>query len=98
MELTLRGDLINAKEANKLGLITRVSQNPHNDVERSLSTLSMKSPEAIKSVKKLYTCVWPSAGKDGLELESYLQRNLIGTENQMEAVFANFEKRQPKFK
>ncbi len=97
LNLTLRADLINASDAKKLGLITQVSNNPNDEVEKSLSDLSMKSPDAIKSVKKLYKCAWPSVGKDGLELEASLQRNLIGTANQMEAVLANFEKRKARF-
>ena len=98
LELTLTADLINAIEARNLGLITRVSKNPADDVESNLLSLSMKSPDAIKSIKNLYTKIWPTLGKNGLKLECALQRNLIGTANQMEAVFANFEKRKPKFK
>jgi len=33
----------------------------------------------------------------GLALEEELQRGLLGSPNQMEAVLANFEKREPKF-
>jgi len=47
--------------------------------------------------EELLEQVWHADERTGLELESSLQMQLIGTSNQAEAVTANFEKRPPRF-
>ena len=56
-----------------------------------------KSPDAIRAGKELLETVWHADERTGLELESSMQRALIGSPNQVEAVKANFEKRAPEF-
>ena len=60
--------------------------------------IASKSPDAIRSGKRLFEAVWHADERTGLELEASLQKALIGSENQKEAVMANFEKRAPEFK
>ena len=59
--------------------------------------LAAKSPHAVSAAKHLLERAWHSDDEAGLWLEESLQRSLIGTPNQIEAVTANFEKRPPKF-
>ena len=60
--------------------------------------IASKSPNAIRYAKQLFEESWRSDERAGLELETKLQVELIGSENQVEAVRANFEKRTPAFK
>ncbi len=41
---------------------------------------------------------WNAEERFGLELEERLQRQLIGSPNQVEAITANFENREPNFR
>ena len=56
-----------------------------------------KSPDAIRAGKRLLEATWHADPKTGLDLEQELQRGLIASANQIEAVKANFENRPPKF-
>ncbi len=60
--------------------------------------IASKSPNAIRYAKKLFEESWRTDERAGLELETNLHVELIGSENQVEAVRANFEKRTPAFK
>jgi enoyl-CoA hydratase/carnithine racemase len=60
--------------------------------------IASKSPDAIRFGKQLFEETWRADERTGLELETKLQVELIGSENQIEAVRANFEKRSPEFK
>ena len=56
-----------------------------------------KSPDAIRAGKRLLNQAPLLAVGDGLALEARLQRGLLGSANQVEAVSANLQKRPPKF-
>ena len=96
-ELTFTGRVLNGEEAKELGLVTRVSQTPHDDAMTIAREIAAKSPDAIRAGKELLEAVWHADERTGLELESSLQTALIGSVNQIEAVKANFEKRAPNF-
>ena len=57
----------------------------------------MRSPGAIRGIKKLVNDGWAISEADSLALEASLQAEIIGSRNQTEAVHANLEKRTPKF-
>ena len=97
MRLTMTSEIIDASTARELGLITICANNLAQETTNLIQNITSKSPDAIKCVKKLYKSVWPKASSKSLHYEAMLQTKLIGTENQMEAVMANFEKRRPKF-
>ena len=97
-ELTFTGRVLNATEAQALGLITRVADDPRAAALEMAQEIAGKSPDAIRAGKQLLEAVWHADERTGLELESSLQIALIGSENQVEAVKANFEKRPPNFK
>ena len=97
-ELTFTGRVVSGEEAHALGLVTRVAENP---LEAALATareIAGKSPDAIRAAKQLFETSWHTDAATGLALEASLQTALIGSENQIEAVKANFEKRVPDFK
>jgi enoyl-CoA hydratase/carnithine racemase len=97
-ELTWTGRVISGVEAKELGLVTKLSERPLDDALALAREIAGKSPDAIRAGKRLLQESWQGSIADGLRLEEDLQRKLIGAPNQVEAVKANLEKREPKFR
>lgn len=97
-ELTFTGRIVDAVEALELGLVTRICDDPLAEALKTAHLIALKSPHAIRYGKKLLNDAWRSGDREGLAQEAELQRKLIGSPNQMEAVMANMQKRDPKFK
>jgi enoyl-CoA hydratase/carnithine racemase len=96
-ELTWTGRVLTGVEAKELGLATRLSERPLDDALALAREIAGKSPDAIRAGKRLLQEAWQVPVAEGLRLEEDLQRKLIGRPNQIEAVKANLEKREPKF-
>jgi enoyl-CoA hydratase/carnithine racemase len=96
-ELTFTGRVVSAAEAVELGLATHVSADPRADAMAMAREIAAKSPHAIRAGKRLLNETVVGNREDALRLEESLQRSLIGSPNQMEAVQANMEKRAPRF-
>jgi len=96
-ELTFTGRILSGEEAHALGLVTHVAEDPLAAALELAREIAGKSPDAIRAGKKLLEESWHADERSGLELESKLQTDLIGSPNQIEAVKANFEKRAPQF-
>jgi enoyl-CoA hydratase/carnithine racemase len=96
-ELTFTGRIVDGSEAAKLGLVTRVANDPYGAARDLAAEIAERSPDAIRAAKRLYNETWRASARDGLLLESDLQRTLIGSPNQIEAVRAGFAKESPDF-
>jgi enoyl-CoA hydratase/carnithine racemase len=96
-ELTFTGRILSGLEARELGLVTRVSDDPLAAALALAEEIAGKSPDAIRAAKQLLEASWHADERVGLELEAELQRDLIGSPNQVEAIKANFENRMPVF-
>jgi len=96
-ELVFTGRTVDAAEAAQLGLVTRVCDDPMAEATEMAKLIASKSPDAISRDKQLFEGAWRAGAASGLILEETLQREIIGGPNQIEAVMANFEKRDPKF-
>jgi enoyl-CoA hydratase/carnithine racemase len=97
-ELTFTGRVVDAREAQALGLVTRVADDPLAAALALAEEIAAKSPDAIRAGKRLLEEAWYADAAAGLKLEAALQGSLIGGDNQREAVKANFENRVPRFK
>ncbi|MHB8091788.1 MAG: crotonase/enoyl-CoA hydratase family protein [Syntrophales bacterium] len=97
-ELIFTGKIIKGEEAARLRLVTHVCEKPYEEAMLLAKEIASKSPDAIRSAKKLLNEVWHGNSARGLLMESELENNLIGTANQLEAVSANFAKRTPEFR
>jgi enoyl-CoA hydratase/carnithine racemase len=97
-ELAFTGRVISGEEAFELGLATHLSENPHADATQLAREIATLSPDAVRSAKRLFNETGFGSVQEGFLLESELQRKLIGSPNQAEAVRANLEKRAPVFK
>ena len=96
-ELTFTGRVLSGNDAQALGLVTHVADDPREAAMALATEIAGKSPEAVRFGKQLLEESWYADPRTGLELESALQTELIGSPNQVEAVKANMEKRAPQF-
>lgn len=97
LELTLTARVFGGEEAARLGLVTCLDAEP---LERALTLareIAQRSPDAVRAVKRLYNESWRASAEHGLRLEEALQLPLIGAPNQIEAVKAALERREPRF-
>jgi enoyl-CoA hydratase/carnithine racemase len=87
-ELTFTGRTIEAAEALRLGLVTRVADDPRAEALALAREIAANSPDAVRDAKKLLSAAWRGDAETGLRLEAELQRRLIGSPNQLAAVQA----------
>jgi len=97
LELSLTARVFAAEEAQRLGLVTRVVDDPLADATALARTIAERSPDAVRALKRLYNEAWRTDARHGLALEEALQVPLIGSPNQVEAVRASLEQRPPRF-
>lgn len=97
-ELTFSGAIFDGLEAQQLGIVTAVHDDPLEAAHGAANNIAAKSPDAIRAAKRLINEGWRLSEPDSLALEAELQGRIIGGENQMESVRANLENRAPEFK
>jgi enoyl-CoA hydratase/carnithine racemase len=97
-ELTYTARIVSGAEAVAIGLCTRASEEPHMAAMALATEIAGNSPDAVRAAKKLIDRNYLIPDDEtGLALEEELQRTLMQTPNQIEAVQANLEKRPPSF-
>jgi enoyl-CoA hydratase/carnithine racemase len=96
-ELTFTGRMVSGTEAAQIGLATRVSDNPLDDALALAREIASKSPTAVRGAKQLLNASPYRGVAEQFEDERKTIGSLIGRPNQVEAVMAYFEKRDPKF-
>jgi len=96
-QLAYSGRIISGSEAESIGLITTVHEQPL-EASRELATeIADKSPDAIRAIKTLVNTSWHDSVESALQREAKLQISVMGKPNQTEAVKANLENRTPNF-
>lgn len=96
-EIVFTGRSVGAEEALRLGLVTRVSEDPLAEAEGLAAEIAQKSPHAIRSGKRLLNSAYTGRSEDALKLEAELQRALVGSPNQIAAVTAAMTKEPAEF-
>ena len=96
-ELIFSGRIFNGQEALRLGLATRVCDDPRGEALAFAKQVATKSPDAIRAGKRLLALAVEDDHRAILLAETNEQVKLIGSPNQVEAVRANLEKRAPQF-
>ena len=93
----MTGRVVSGEEALGLGLVTEVAEAPAERALALATAIAGRSPDAVAATKSLLNAV-PGVSRDAaLRLEAELQLGLLGRPNQVEAVRANLEKREPDF-
>jgi enoyl-CoA hydratase/carnithine racemase len=96
-ELAFTGRMVSGTEAHELGLATRVADDPHAAALELAHEIAGKNPHAIKGVKALLNMAGQVPLGDAFKAEERTMGSLIGSPNNVEAVTAYFEKRDPTF-
>ncbi len=87
-ELTYTARIVEAEEALALGLVTRIEPEPLAAAKALAAEIAARSPDAIRRAKRLANEVPNLSAADGLAREAELQKELIGSPNQIAAVTA----------
>ena len=94
-EMIWTGREVGGEEAVRIGLATKVCDDPHADAMALAAVIAAKSPEAIRGGKHLVDLAANVDYAHGFAEERRVIGALIGTPNQTESVNAYFEKRPP---
>ena len=99
MEMILTGDVIDAQEAYRIGLVNKVApQGQVMEVAKDLARkLAQKAPLALRAAKEAVNASGSLGLADGLAHEARLFAILCGTEDKREGVAAFLEKRSAAF-
>ncbi len=96
-ELTFTGRVFEGDEAARLGVVTRLSDDPLAAARELAAEIAGRSPDAVRAAKRLYDESWTGDAQRTLALEAELQLALIGSPNQLAAVAAGFSKEPAEF-
>jgi enoyl-CoA hydratase len=100
MELCLTGRFMDAAEAERSGLVSRVV--PAKDLAReareTAAKIAEKSPIAVRAAKEAVDRAYETTLREGLLFERRLFNALFATEDQAEGMAAFVEKRTPQFR
>ena len=98
-ELVLTGDTIDAAEAERIGLITRIAPDDQlmDEARKLAERVAVNPPRSIRLAKRLLREAQHSRLHDVLELSAAFQALAHETADHKEAVAAFSEKRAPKF-
>ncbi len=94
-ELVFTGRVVEAEEAQALGLVTSVSESPREVALEMAEGIAARNPNAISCGKYLLNNTWHGSDVEGLQHEEQLQARIISSPNQVEAVMSVMEKRAP---
>ena len=96
-ELVYTARVFDGADAHRLGIVTRLADEPLAGAHALAREIAGRSPDAVRGAKRLLNESWGRSPEVGLALEAEIQRRLIGSPNQMAAVVAGMSKREPEF-
>jgi enoyl-CoA hydratase/carnithine racemase len=96
-ELTYTGREFEAAEAERLGFVTRVAEDPLAAAMVLAREIAGRNPHATRGAKRLYNLAADGDAAAVLDAETVEQLKVIRTPNQVEQVRANMEKRAAVF-
>lgn len=87
-ELVFTGRAVAAEEALRIGLVTRLAEDARGAAMALAGEIASRSPDAIRRGKRLLNEATTGRSEASLALEEELQRELLGSPNQIAAVTA----------
>ncbi len=100
MEMCLTGRMMNAEEAERSGLVSRVvpSDALLDEAKKAAKAISLKSRPVVMLTKESVNSAYETMMAQGVQFERRLFHSLFATEDQKEGMDAFVEKRDPHFK
>ncbi|WP_108781512.1 enoyl-CoA hydratase [Pontivivens insulae] len=100
MEMNLTGRFMDAEEAERAGLVSRVvpAKDLMDDAMKTAGKIAEKSQIAVMAVKEAVNRSYETTQREGLLFERRVFHSLFATEDQAEGMAAFTEKRSPKFR
>jgi enoyl-CoA hydratase len=100
MEMCLTGRFMDAAEAERSGLVTRVvpAKDLLRDARETAAKIAEKSPLAVRAIKEAVNRSYETTLREGLLFERRLFHALFSSEDQAEGMAAFAEKRSPQFR
>jgi len=95
-ELTYTGRTVDAAEADRIGLVTRLVDDPLAAAHTLAARIAAVNPDAVRASKSLLRRAHGPM-EDGLAAERTAMAAVMGSPNQREAAAAGLEKREPRF-
>jgi enoyl-CoA hydratase/carnithine racemase len=77
--------------------VTRIEDDPLTAARELATGIAARSPDAIRRAKRLVNEAPKLSAAEGLALEAELQKELLGSPNQLAAVGAALTKQTPEF-
>lgn len=96
-ELVYTARIVEADEALRLGLVTRVCDAPRAEALSMAREIAGRSPAAIRAVKRLVTDMTETGRGPALQAESDIQAALLHRGENLEAFRAHAERREPRY-
>lgn len=96
-ELTYTARIFSGAEGAEMGIVTRLSDDPHADAMELARQIAGNSPSAVRGAKSLFNDLDHPGAAEAFAAERRVIGEQIGSPNQVEAVMASFEKRAPVF-
>ncbi|TDL80374.1 enoyl-CoA hydratase/isomerase family protein [Peribacillus frigoritolerans] len=99
MDMILRGKIIDAKEAYRIGLVSEIAEAGEllGKTEEAARQILSKGPLAVKLAKLAVHAGFDADQKTGLVIEKLAQAVLFSTDDKNEGTSAFLEKRKPEF-
>jgi len=88
-ELTMTGKIVLGTEAAEIGLVTRAVDDPMAEAMQLARQIVSRSPDSVASAKRLFQETWFAQEDRCLEIETELQKELLGSWNQVAASSRN---------
>lgn len=100
IEMILTGQIIDAEEAHRIGLVTQVAgdEGLMDKVRTTAATILSRGPLAVRLAKLAVQTGFETDQKTGLVIERLAQAVLFDTEDKREGTTAFLEKREPRFR
>jgi len=95
--LIFTGEVVSGERAVALGLGTEISERPVEDALELAGQIARNSPDAVRAAKWMLNASGLVSVREGLANEFRTSAALMGGRNQIEAVRARIEKREPHF-
>lgn len=97
LEMIVTGRMVGAAEAVAIGLATALHDDPVAAAFAMAAMISDRSPDAVSLSKRLVRLAETATVDEGMAIELDVMARNIGRRNQVEAVTAFFDKRDPAF-